>query len=45
MKSREVAEVLMMCGHEKKDEDCDGVLSMDLREGWHSERVSATVAL
>lgn len=30
---------------EKKDEDCDGVLSMDLREGWHSERVSAAVAI
>lgn len=30
---------------EKKDEDCDGVLSIDRREGWHSGRVSAGVLL
>lgn len=30
---------------EKEDQDSDGVLSMDLREGWHSGRESAGVLL
>lgn len=46
MKSHEVAEVLVVCGHVlRRKIKTDGVLSMDLREGWHSGRESAGVLL